>query len=80
MEEVEPRSANLNAAVQFVRRAGSPVGLARLDYLLTGSPPVPELRAQLFAVQREDGVGRPSSLGGTVRSTPVMCENSSAPG
>lgn len=44
MEELAPGSANLDAAVQFVRGAGSPVGLARLDYLLTGSPPAPQVR------------------------------------
>jgi hypothetical protein len=45
VEGLEPGSGNLDAAVQFMRRAGSPVELARLDYLLTGSPPVPELGA-----------------------------------
>jgi hypothetical protein len=46
---------NVEAASNFVRFTANPVAQARLQYVLDGSVPSPEIRMQLFAGQREDG-------------------------
>ncbi len=46
---------NVEAAITFARSTGNPVEQARLQYVLDGSIPPPEVRLQLFAGQREDG-------------------------
>ncbi len=46
---------NEQAAITFVRSTGNSVEQARLQYVLDGSLPPPQIRVQLFAGQREDG-------------------------
>lgn len=46
---------NIQAAITFVRANGDSVEKARLDYLLKGELPDPEVVRQLFVGQRADG-------------------------
>jgi len=45
----------LDSALRFVRQRGSMVEQARLRLLLSGTPPSPQVIAQLFAGQQADG-------------------------
>lgn len=46
---------NMDTAVAFIRSRGNPAELARLSYLLDGTPPPPAAVEQLLAGQRPDG-------------------------
>jgi hypothetical protein len=62
----------LESAVSFVRKHGSPVEQARLEYLLGGLSPSSEVASSLIAGQREDG-GWPPFWAPDISSLDATC-------